>query len=376
MPTMETSGLIPDTFVTASDLADLAAASGPYASVYLTTEAAVQNAGPLAEQRWKTLRASLAEQGAGEDVLDAVGAVVPEAHLRGRALAVIADETGVRHVEHHPEPLPRDGGTWSPLPSLRPLLEWRQASPPHVVVVADRQGADLVAVRRQGPDIRRQAGSDDYPMQKVGPGGWSQRRFQERVEKTWENNADDVAEQLVELIDRTDARVVVLAGDVRALQLLREAVPERVTGLLREVAGGRSADGSGEAIEEEVARVVRDRVAEDTAEALEKFAEERGQRDRAVEGAAATLGALALGQVEGLFVAADLDGGPAWFGPEPLHVGANRDDLGAMGVEAPDEAPLVDVAIRAALGAGAGVRVVPAERAPEDGLGALLRWTA
>lgn len=373
---METSGLIPDTFVVAPELADLAASPGPYASVYLTTEAAVENAGPRVEQRWKTVRASLAQDGADEQVLAAVDGVVPGSHLQGQALAVIADTTGVRHVEHHPEPLPGDIARWGALPSLLPLLEWRQVSPPHVVVIADRQGADLVAVRRDGPDLRREVGGDDYPLRKVGPGGWSQRRFQQRAENTWEDNADDVAEQLVELVDRVHARLVVLAGDVRALQMLRDAVPDRVAALLSDVGGGRSADGSGPAIETEVDRVVRERVAEHTAEVLEKFAEERGQRDRAVEGAAATLGALALGQVEGLLVDAALGAHSAWFGPEPLHVGASRDDLAAMGVEAPERAPLVDVVIRAALGGGAGVRIVPSESAPEGGLGALLRWAA
>ncbi|MBW3581387.1 MAG: hypothetical protein KY431_10160 [Actinobacteria bacterium] len=371
---METSGLIPDTFVAAPELADLAASPGSYASIYLTTEAAVDNAGPRVERRWKTLRASLAEQGAGEEVLEAVDGVVPSAHLQGQALAVIADTTGIRHLEHDPEPLPGDIAQWGPLPALLPLLEWRQASPPHVVVLADRQGADLVAVRRQGPDLHREAGGEDYPLRKVGPGGWSQRRFQQRAENTWEDNAADVAEELVELVDRVNARLVVLGGDVRALQLLREAVPDRVAGMLREAGGGRSADGSGPAIEAEVTRLVDERVAEETAQVLEKFAEERGQNDRAVEGAAATLGALALGQVDGLLIDSGLDETPAWFGPEPLHVGASRDDLGAMGVAAPEQAPLVDVVIRAALGAGAGVRIVPPEHAPAGGLGGLLRW--
>lgn len=371
---METSGLIPDTFVDAPELGDLAASPGPYASIYLATEAAVENAGPRVERRWKTLRASLAEQGADEQVLEAVDAVVPTAHLQGQALAVIADTTGIRHLEHDPEPLSGDIARWGPLPALLPLLEWRQASPPHVVVIADRQGADLVAVRRQGADVHRQAGGEDYPLRKVGPGGWSQRRFQQRAENTWEDNAAEVADELVELVDRVNARLVVLSGDVRACQLLREAVPDRVAGLLREAGGGRSADGSASAIETEVDQLVRQRVAEESAQVLEKFAEERGQQDRAVEGAGATLGALALGQVEGLLVDSGLEESSAWFGPEPLHVGASRDDLGAMGVEAPEQALLVDVAIRAALGAGAGVRIVPPAQAPAGGLGALLRW--
>jgi hypothetical protein len=56
-------------------------------------------------------------------------------------------------------------------------------------------------------------------------------------------------------------------------------------------------------------------------------------------------------------------------------VGLRPDILAALGVDAPTEAPLVDVAVRAALATGSGVRVVPAGDGPTGGLGAILRWS-
>jgi hypothetical protein len=53
-----------------------------------------------------------------------------------------------------------------------------------------------------------------------------------------------VADQVASLADKTAARLIVVAGDVRALQLLREHLPERTAELLREVDGSR-APGSG-----------------------------------------------------------------------------------------------------------------------------------
>ena len=48
-----------------------------------------------------------------------------------------------------------------------------------------------------------------------------------------------------------------------------------------------------------------------------------------------------------------------------------------LGVDEPVEGRLVDVAVRAALGTGAGIRVVPPGAAgPTDGMGAVLRWSA
>jgi hypothetical protein len=46
-----------------------------------------------------------------------------------------------------------------------------------------------------------------------------------------------------------------------------------------------------------------------------------------------------------------------------------------MGVDPPAEGRLVDIAVRAALGTGAGIRVVGAGAGLEGGIGAILRWS-
>jgi hypothetical protein len=146
----------------------------------------------------------------------------------------------------------------------------------------------------------------------------------------------------------------------------------------------------------EADRLVRDTVEADNQALLERFAEERGQADRAVEGAAATLAALARGQVDtllltGLFLD---DERTAWFGPAPTDVAAEPGTLIDLAVADPVEGRLVDVAVRAALGTGADVSVLdpadqtrpaegrgethdappPPKAAPAEGLGALLRF--
>lgn len=372
---METSTPVPHAFVAAPELSDLASSPGPFVSVYLTTVGAVHDAAEQLARRWKTLRASLADQGAGEDVLEAVDSVVPDSHQKGQSLAVIADGSGVRHVEHYPDRPDADVGQWGPLPALVPLIEWRQAFLPHVVVLTDRQGADLVGVRRQGPDVQRHAGGDDFPLRKVGPGGWSQRRYQQRAENTWEQNADDVAGELVSLVDRVGARLVAVAGDVRAIQLLRDALPSRVGEIVHEVDGGRATDGSEEAVSAEVDRLVAEAVERQTVDALKKFDEERGQHDRASDGVGPTVAALAMAQVAGLLVdPGALAGREAFFGPEPTQVGTDPAEVASMGVAAPTRAALVDVMVRSALGTGAGVRIVRGDDGPKGGVGALLRW--
>ena len=102
--------------------------------------------------------------------------------------------------------------------------------------------------------------------------------------------------------------------------------------------------------------------------------EHTGEHGRATTGAGATLTALREANVEVLLFHHEVDDERfAFFGPSPEHASLDREDLTAMGVE-PQEGRLVDVAIRAALGTGASVRVVPGHGGPLEGLGAIVRW--
>ena len=371
---MERTGTTPQVAVVPPELASLVMAEGPFLSLYLTTEAGIDNAAQRAEARWKSVRADLAEAGAAEGALAAVDPLVSDAHLVGQCLAVFATEQGDVHVEHHPDPPAQDRARWGPLPSLVPVIEWRQSSPPHVAVLTDRRGADLFALRAAEANLQRTAGGGEDPLAKSSPGGWSQGRYQQRAENTWEHNAKAVADEVVRLADQVDARLVVVAGDVRAVQLLRESLPKDVLDKLEVVGGGRSPDGSADEVVADVDRLVETAVGHDTERLLAKFLEERGQQDRATDGPARTLEALAGAQVEVLLVHDDPeDDRQAWFGPEPSQVGLDEHAMGAMGVQDARRDRLVDVAVRAALGTGAGVRVVPAG-AVKDGLGAILRW--
>ncbi len=372
---MERTGVTPPGAVVAPDLADLVASTGPFLTVYLTTEADIDNAAHRSEQHWKALRQDLAADGVPEDALAAIDPVVSDAHLQGQTLAAIATADGLAHVEHGNEPPPRDRGSWAPVPPLVPILEWRQSHPPHIGVLADRAGADIVIVRHGRPDVHREAGGDDDPLHRAKPGGWSQLRYQHRAENTWESNADDVAAQITDLFDRVGARLVVVAGDVRAVQMIQDALPDRVTERLEVVDGGRSQDGSEDEFSAEVHGRLSGATATDTVQLVEKFREELGQDDRAADGPEATFAALAAARAVVLFVHEDLeDDRTAFFGPEPTAIGLQADDAAALGVDEPLEGRLVDVAVRAALGTGAGIRVLPAGQAPTGGLGAILRW--
>jgi hypothetical protein len=366
---------------------DVAAAfdgPGPFVTVYLGTEGAVENAAHQNELRWKNLRRQLEEDGAPGEALAAIDPLVPDAHHRGRTLAVVADTTGIRLVRNEPEPPARDAGWVGPLPRVGPIIEWAQAAVPHLVVLADRAGADIVVFTRRADSfgsggapvvsVGEETG-DDPELRKTNPGGWSQRRYQQRAENLWEQNAKSVADQVASVVDEIGARLIVVAGDVRAVQLLREHLPERTADLLREVDGSR-APGSGlDEIADDVVKLAANVVAEDSVEFLRLFKQERGQSDLAVAGAKDTIAALAAARVDTLLIHDDPDDDrAAWFGPEPGMVAQTKKALNELGVPKPQKARLVDVAIRAAFTTGAAVRVVPSAGSVKQGIGAILRF--
>jgi hypothetical protein len=387
-----------------AEIAQVFEADGPFTSVYLDTEGDVEQAADRVALRWKNLRGSMLAAGVPEGTVAAIDPLVEGSHMAGATLAVIAAVDGPRYAANLPDPPPRDTLLrHGALPDVLPLLAAAQAAVPHLAVLTDRTGADMAARGVADGEARaeRVEGRVTPHLHKPQAGGWSQPRFHHRAEAIWESNASEVADALARLVDQVRPRFVAAAGDVRALQLLREQAPKRVRELLTVVGGEygsleavfAAADKLAAATVEADNRALLDRLAEELGQAADPGAE-RG--DRAVEGAAATLAALARGQVAtllltGLFLD---DRRTAWFGPAPTDVAADREALAGLGVPGPVEGRLVDVAVRAALGTGAEVRVLdpadetrpaadrgathdapaPPEHAPAEGLGALLRF--
>jgi hypothetical protein len=386
-----------------AEIARVFEADGPFTSVYLDTEGDVEQAADRVALRWKNLRGSMLAAGVPVATVAAIDPLVEGSYMAGATLAVIAAVDGPRYAANLPDPPPRDTLLrHGALPDVVPLLAAAQAAVPHVAVLTDRTGADMAArgVADEAARAERVEGRVTPHLHKPQAGGWSQPRFHHRAEAIWESNASEVADALARLVDQVRPRFVAAAGDVRAIQLLREQAPKRVRELLC-VVGGEL--GALEAVFAEADKLAAATVEADNRALLDRFAEELGQAAtgaeggaQAVEGAAATLAALARGQVAtllltGLFLD---DRRTAWFGPAPTDVAADRDALVGLGVPGPVEGRLVDVAVRAALGTGAEVRVLdpadetrsaegrgathdapaPPDHAPGEGLGALLRF--
>lgn len=360
-----------------TDVTDVFRHDGPFASVYLTSRSDVPQAAHELDKRWKSVRRELHAQGAIDAMLAALDASVANTnHAAGDTLALVATTNAVVLDWHLPEPPVRDVGWVSSLPRVATLVEAAQTMLPHLVVLLDRTGADVYGFTASGRAVEREIdGTDADDVKLFQAGGWSQRRFQQRQVNTWEENAHEVAEEVARLAKRIDARLLAVGGDVYAKGFFEDALPKEILSIVRSVDGAsRHPDGGADHVAEDVKRLVDTVVASETTEILQRFAEERGQHDLAADGPARVVEALQRAQVATLLVHDDLDDERTiWFGPDPLQIGLDEASVRAMGVEEPWEARAVDVCIRAALGSGAEVRVVP-KSVLDRNVGAILRF--
>jgi Bacterial archaeo-eukaryotic release factor family 2 len=375
---METSEQLPHGAVEAPDLADLVRRPGPFLSVFLNTERHMADAAQRSLARWKTVRHDLPRKVVPDAIVERIAEIVPDAHLEGEGLAVITDAKEILHIEHGPALGRNDEATWGPVSRLLPIIRWRQSEPTYLVVMTDRTGADIFGFRRGSPDLHAEVEGEDNEIRKVQAGGWSQRRYQQRAEDSWEKNAEQVAERVARLADQIKPAFVAVAGDVRAVALLRESLPDRVAELVhvieKEIPRKLEKD---DPVPEDVWALVQQHVRETGEALLARFEEERGQHDKAVEGIDATARALAMAQVAVLLIAdGSEDDHQLWFGSNPSMLAVTDQELKDLGVDSPDQGPARDVLTRAALATSAGIRVLDDAEAIEGGVGALLRWTA
>ncbi|HEY3011041.1 MAG TPA: Vms1/Ankzf1 family peptidyl-tRNA hydrolase [Micromonosporaceae bacterium] len=352
---------------------------GPWASVYLDTSRDAEDAGTTVPLRWRAAREKLAADGADRATIAAIERIMtaddPGRDLAGhRGLAAFAGGGEVRQVVPLPDSPPRDQAVVSALPDPLGLVLTLDEHIPWLLALVDRTGADLFAVDANGPRrVVEVAGDAEYPISKNRPGGWSQPRYQRAAEENWERNAKQVSRAVADLADEVKAEVLVLAGDVRARQLVRERLPESVRELVVETdAGGRAPGADRESARKVTEEAVRIKAEEHRAELLDAYRRDLGT-GAAVAGLPEVTAALRRGGVRALLLDRNrYPQGGLWVSAELRQVGTDR---GQILTGEPLLAPAVSALVRAAVGERAEVfRVTADEVELPDGVGAVLRY--
>jgi hypothetical protein len=359
-----------------SFLRPLYARPGPWASAYLDASRDTEDAAARLALGWRDLAGRLAAQGAPAPVVDALGEAVQGHETRpGRyGLAVFGASPDAVSVHHLPVPPITELAAYGPVPHAMPLVAQRGDDVSWVRVVADRTGADLEGVDAGGLHRRGEVrGGERFPLRKVHAGGWSQERFQRSAEESWKHNAGDVAAATVHLAERIGADVVIVAGDVRARELLVEKLPPRWrVRTVQSDAGSRAPGADEEALDESTVIAVAEVAEQQAVDARDRF----GAQEGAGDGLPAVVAALQRAQVDTLLLVDDPSSTDhAWIGSEANQLALSRDEVAAMGVADPRRVRADAALVRALVGTDAGIVFVgPDEVDLQHGVGAVLRW--
>ena len=364
---------------------------GPLTTVCLDATRGDESGGDReVRSRWNGMRRTLEQAGAPAETLDAIEeAVLRPTHVAGpHGRYIVASGTRVLFDRVLSEPPVRDEAFHDGAPSLAPAVMAEDEAVTYLLVEVDRLGADVTLTGPHGDDeVHDQVEGGHDVLHKFQGGGWAHRRFQMRVQDSWERNADAVAAELDRIVAEHRPELVLLTGDVRAVPLVRDAVGRSVSALLVEVPGGSRADGVKEDVfRQNVAAVLEQYRARRREEVADRVREALGRGEGAVTSLEDLVDVLRKGQVSELVVirtaagvsVARLNERRLWTGPDPLQIGLRRDDVTALGVPAADVRELrADIVVlRAAISQDAGFTfALEGSLDLVDGVGALLRWT-
>ncbi|MEO6126150.1 MAG: Vms1/Ankzf1 family peptidyl-tRNA hydrolase [Ilumatobacteraceae bacterium] len=335
---------------TNDDLRAFSTESDWYVTMSIPAPSNLDHAQGRFEVEWHNARRQLSEKWPADEVAQLDDVIADLHHNDAAAIVIVHAMNGTTFVELLDEQISVASVHEGPLPRWATVVEARQRVIAHVVVETDRAGADLTGFVGSAVLATETVDGSTVHIHRGHPGGWSQRRFQQRAENTWENNARDVADSIATMARDVHAELIAVAGDVRAQTFVLEMLPADVASVAVKIEAG-----SPGGIADEVVRLLSTIVAQRVTAAAELV------RSRVAHGTAALatgeiIDALKAGRVQTLLVHDDGTDGqavdPAWL----------------------DDARLVDRAIVAAFDTDAEVLVVPNLAMMQGPLAALLRW--
>jgi hypothetical protein len=357
-------------------------AAGPYATVCADVTHNTENADTELDLRVRAAAERLTEQGAPEAVVEAVRSRLLEAHdggeaatQKGRALVVASDGSVVLDQALVDAPT-REVAAWSPSPDLLPLLRQLPGRVPHIVVLTDRTGADISYLGMPGQvEEEDTVKGDTFQIRKFSGGGWAHHRYQHNAENKWVHNAEEVAQRIASMARRLSPRFVLVAGDVRARQILTDRASDLWSDLVVSMdEGGRAAGADRAPVDVRTAELIAEHEAREIAEAVEQI-EAAGAHGLAVTGTEAVVEALRKGQVETLVLADDPGEDTLLVGASPLELGVDQHDMDALGIHG-EIVPAERALLAAAVASSAGVVLVPGSAMPDGApVAAVLRYT-
>ncbi|OBJ61507.1 hypothetical protein [Mycobacterium sp. 1423905.2] len=352
-------------------------APGPFASVYFDDSHDTHDAEEQLALKWRAVRDELAQQGAEESVIAEIERAVtdlrPPVGRSGRA--VVASSAGVLINEHLVRPPAATIVRVSELPYLVPILEVGQAQTNYVLAIVDHAGADIT-VHNNGKLSSETVDGGGYPVHKAaGAENAGYGDPQLRTDEAARKNMRAVADRVTELVDKTEADVVFVVGEVRSRADLLAELPERVSQRTEELqVGARHSGHDFDEVQDAIESALAKRQLAVLDDAAQRFSAEVGRDSGlAAEGLGAVCSALRQGAVDTLIVG-DIGDATVVADESLTTVAPNADVLSEQGA-APDKTLRADEALPLfAISVGSALVRTDERIAPADGVAAVLRY--
>ena len=213
-------------------------------------------------------------------------------------------------------------------------------------------------------------------VQRVKVGGWSQARYQRRVQNAHKDHAKEVIDTLDRLVREENIKHIVLAGDPQMEALIQEQLPKQ---LADKVADMLKMDVKAPEHEvfEKTLESMRELDAQTDSEKTERLFNEFRRRGLAVVGPDDTLVALANGQVDELLISTSLEQTHEAEEPvEAILAPEVPDSGGGTDSEEPRQVLIADLLVTKAKQTDARVSFIedPDLSTQRGRLGGFLRW--
>ncbi|MBT2388444.1 hypothetical protein J7E87_03205 [Streptomyces sp. ISL-1] len=366
---------------------------GPWASAYIDTTRATEDAPRLQKLRERSVASQLVDAGADAYTITALMDRLSHEPVSGAPPGRAVFAAGAEIALDVPLAVtpPRIEATWSVLPHVAPLAGLRGDEPSCLVAYIDRTGADLElrdTHRRENVGQANGKEGQGRGRRSVPTGEW---HYRNKVENNWNETADAIADELIRQWPGSGAQLLILTGDSRERRAVYNRLPERIRAVTVETGNGsRSPGASKSVLDRQIAHACEEYTRDRLQSALERFRIGRGRpgehraapvdtgHGEAAEGVPAVVDAARSHQVATLLLAQDASdaGRDVWIGPGVDDVAVQRGQARAMGVAKPVLARADDALLRSAAAADAEVLLVPqGMQGPAGGLGAVLRWS-
>jgi hypothetical protein len=344
---------------------------GPFVNLHLDVSRDNDAAGKGVETRWTNIRHALEGTDVDASLLNRIGDLVLQpTGLPGPARRTIIAADGEVVLDD----VRMGHGSWpevcetGPLPDVSGWVTQVDGEFPFVLVTADREGAEVDVYRSlsQKQHDHESVQGQTLHINKVPSGDWAE--LQGHTEEVWRRNARSVAEAVRTAAREHGARLVVLAGEVRARAEIREVLESGGSLEVSEVeGGGRAAGSSDDALWKDVNTAVGQHWQQDRQRILDRLQERSNQNREVARGLRNVMQALVRGQVERVVV--DLDAAHEQTISIDDYAGLKLPAAAAYGRLPADQALVAAGALT-----DTELTVLPTSSIGGDGVAALLRW--